>query len=359
LSQNSPTLVARFFYFLNNVVALATGVSYVAWFVNPKYVAAANIAALAVPGLIVANAVFILIWLIFYRRYVWLSLITIGLGWWHINALIGINEKTVTTEETFRVMSYNVRNFRYTWPGKIPKDNPGMVAITDSLKPDILCMQEFMSGGNWVPKFKFKHKYIPLSKGFSLAIYTNYRIINKGAISYGVESRGYNKFIFADVIRGSDTIRIINTHLMSIGLEETDFRTFTNIDIEQLDEEQLTQSSKNIVKRLMAAAPIRGVQVEAVANFIELSPYPVILCGDLNDTPTTYTFRKLTKKLNDTFRQAGSGFGTTHPKFAKYHLPLRIDHILVGDAFSATKWRTVESDLSDHFAVYADLIVAE
>jgi endonuclease/exonuclease/phosphatase family metal-dependent hydrolase len=357
LSQSSPTLIARFFYYINNVFALATLAGYVAWFINPKHLAWAELAALSVPGLMIVNVVFVLIWLVFYRRYAVLSLVVLALSWWHINTLYGFGGKTESGTETMRVMSYNVRNFRYTWPGKIAKDNPGMVAITDSIKPDILCMQEYLGAVRAVPNFKMRYKYIPKKSGITLAIYSNYPIISKGEVPFGVSGGGYNTFIYADVLRGNDTLRIINVHLMSIRLDEKDFESFTEIDIEKLDEERLAQSGKSIVKRLRNAAPIRGVQASAVASFIALSPHPVILCGDLNATPTTYAYRQLTKNLKDTFRQAGSGFGTTHPKFAKYHLPLRIDHILASESFTATNWHVVESDLSDHFAVYADLMI--
>lgn len=334
---------------------MATLGTYIAWFINPKYTGWAELAGLAVPALLIINAGFVLIWLIFYRRYMVLSLVVLALGWWHINALIAFSSDSKPSEEKIRVMSFNVRSFHFPGAYRWHKSPPGIKSIADSIAPDILCMQEYLAGGNWIPKFGFRNKYIPKEEGLTLAIYTNYRIINKGEVSFGVRGDTYGKFIYADVLQNNDTLRVINVHLMSSRLDEEDFRSFTELDMEQLDEDRLAQSSKNIIKRLHDAAPVRGEQASAVSDFIALSPYPVILCGDLNDTPTTYTYRKLTKNLNDTFRQAGNGFGTTHPKFAKYHLPLRIDHILVSTEFKATQWRTFESEFSDHNPVYADL----
>jgi endonuclease/exonuclease/phosphatase (EEP) superfamily protein YafD len=216
-------------------------------------------------------------------------------------------------------------------------------------------MQEFMINERAVPKFALKHSYIGRKSGITLAIYSNYPILNKGEIKYEVTQGGYGKFIYADVLRGSDTLRVINVHLMSIRLEDRDLSTIGNLST--VDEEKLKQSGLNIINRIRAAAPVRGAQVSAIADFIALSPYPVILCGDLNTTPTTYAYRKLTQRLSDSFIMAGTGFGTTHPKFYRRNLPLRIDHVLAHPNLKALRWRTIQSDLSDHYPVVVDYAV--
>ena len=41
----------------------------------------------------------------------------------------------------------------------------------------------------------------------------------------------------------------------------------------------------------------RADQVDIIKEDIRLSPYPVIVCGDFNDTPVSYTYKTLSKEL--------------------------------------------------------------
>ena len=45
---------------------------------------------------------------------------------------------------------------------------------------------------------------------------------------------------------------------------------------------------------------------------------PVILCGDFNDTPASYTYRTVKGDLTDGFRDCGSGFGYTLSSIKAY-----------------------------------------
>ena len=38
----------------------------------------------------------------------------------------------------------------------------------------------------------------------------------------------------------------------------------------------------------------------------------MILCGDFNDTPLSYTYRQLSRKLTDSFIEKGRGIGNTY-----------------------------------------------
>ena len=80
------------------------------------------------------------------------------------------------------------------------------------------------------------------------------------------------------------------------------------------------------------------------------SPYPIILCGDFNDTPTSYTYKQLSEGLNDSFSNAGLGIGQTYNgKFPT----LRIDYILHSPEFELNSFKTTDVNLSDHFLLLA------
>ena len=55
----------------------------------------------------------------------------------------------------------------------------------------------------------------------------------------------------------------------------------------------------NILRKLKRAFLKRASQVEIIQEYVRRSPYPVILCGDFNDTPVSYTMGTLTNELKD------------------------------------------------------------
>jgi endonuclease/exonuclease/phosphatase family metal-dependent hydrolase len=76
---------------------------------------------------------------------------------------------------------------------------------------------------------------------------------------------------------------------------------------------------------------------------------PVILCGDLNDIPYSYAYHEINSDLNNSFVQAGRGFGFT---FNGKMFFLRIDHQFFNKDFKINSFTTHrEMKLSDHFPV--------
>ena len=87
-----------------------------------------------------------------------------------------------------------------------------------------------------------------------------------------------------------------------------------------------------------------------MAEKVHESPYPVILCGDFNDTPVSYTYHKLSRKLNDAFIGSGIGMGTTFRGNFPY---VRIDYMLYSNDFKAYRYQTGKINWSDHYPVMA------
>ena len=78
------------------------------------------------------------------------------------------------------------------------------------------------------------------------------------------------------------------------------------------------------------------------------SPYKVIVCGDFNDTPQSYTYNLLSENLNDSFKTKGVGFGTT---YAGSIPALRIDYILTHEKIKVQSHKILKENYSDHFPV--------
>ena len=110
------------------------------------------------------------------------------------------------------------------------------------------------------------------------------------------------------------------------------------------------QGLKDFALKYPSYAGIRAEQAIKVKAHMNESPYPVIVGGDFNDPPVSFTYKVLKKGLTDTFLQSGQGFGTTWSGAVPM---LRIDYIFASKSLINTSYTCVESDFSDHYPVNA------
>ncbi len=103
-----------------------------------------------------------------------------------------------------------------------------------------------------------------------------------------------------------------------------------------------------MIGRYKKSAKTRGQQAGEIAAGIERSPHPVILGGDLNDVPFSYTYHQLSKNLQDAFTEKGSGLGIT---FNGSIPALRIDYLLSSPSFKVLDHKILAEDRSDHFPI--------
>ncbi|MBP7497961.1 MAG: endonuclease/exonuclease/phosphatase family protein, partial [Bacteroidales bacterium] len=114
--------------------------------------------------------------------------------------------------------------------------------------------------------------------------------------------------------------------------------------------------SRNIISRLKRAYIKRAAQVDIVNKHIAKCTYPVIVCGDFNDTPLSYSYKSIikSKKLKDSYIEAGNGFsqtyaGTAFPSF-------RIDYILHSSVFKTLNYSRDKIYFSDHYPVRVEIL---
>jgi endonuclease/exonuclease/phosphatase family metal-dependent hydrolase len=76
----------------------------------------------------------------------------------------------------------------------------------------------------------------------------------------------------------------------------------------------------------------------------------VIVAGDFNDTPVSYSYRKIRKGLNDAFVSSGYGAGFT---YKGNYPPNRIDYILYDNALECRQFSITKVKYSDHYPISA------
>ncbi|MCB0396341.1 MAG: endonuclease/exonuclease/phosphatase family protein [Flavobacteriales bacterium] len=264
--------------------------------------------------------------------------------------------------EQIRVMSYNIRLFDYyNWTNrKETKDS--MLLFLEQDQADIFCFQEFFAQDTTIHITeaevikrlgKARHAHIEYTayvekhkQHFGIATFSAYPIVNKGVISS--EKSSNNICIFTDVVMHHDTVRIYNMHLQSIHFQAKDYQF-----LEKLEEgEGQLEDSKRIVSKLRDAFVRRARQAEQIHGHMQQCPYPMIVCGDFNDSPISYAYRTISDGLQDSFLEKGYGWGKT---YAGIFPGVRIDYILHNDYFRTTGFQIMPKRYSDHFPVEAVL----
>ena len=186
-------------------------------------------------------------------------------------------------------------------------------------------------------------------KSNGLTIFSAYPITSKGEIIF---EDTYNACIFADIrIEDDKIIRVYNMHLQSTRLGIENNKVLTKA---QLNAMNTTEKLKRIVRKLRDAYKMRAQQANTLKEHIENSPHPVVLCGDMNDTPLSYVYRVLSSGLKDSFQEKGNGIGTT---YAGRVPGLRIDYILVDPRFRVNDHLIMRENFSDHYPVVSEVVL--
>ena len=354
----------RIIWLFTILTAILLGVAILAQYISPVKSWIVSLFGFAFFSLYMLNAFFLVYWGISKRKFMILPLIMFLAGMKNVTGIIQFNipNSTKITEaenEGVKIMSYNVRLFDlYNWSKNLETREKIFDLISDEA-PDILCLQEFFDSdeGDFqnldtivkVQKAKNYHfaKNITLRNvdHWGMATLSYYPIVSKGEIKIGEEGTN-NMAIFTDIKINGDTIRVYNVHLQSIRFQYKDYEYVQKI--EEKKNIPKVEGSKIIFDRLKKAFIKRASQAEVLHEHINSSPYPVILCGDFNDTPVSYVYGVLADDLKDAFQQSGFGFGRTYtgvfPSF-------RIDYILHDKKFKSSDYNTINKPFSDHYPI--------
>mgnify|MGYP000137749172 CR=1 FL=1 len=353
MAQQRKSFLHGFLFFLNILAALALLLSYLAYYVDPSTFSYLAFFGLGYPLILLLNLFFILYWILRLRSKVLLSIVCIAIGYLHLMRFYQASgsHKAVNPGETLKVMTYNVRLFnKYGW---LPPDTESRIAeLIAEQDPDILFLQEYFFRDQ-APDFNYPHRYQIFklqNQGSGLVIFSKYPLLETGSIRYGIGPDGTDggRAIYADIEFDRQRIRLMNTHLASVGFQEEEYNRLENPNAGR--PEEIKNDFLRIARQINHAFVKRSHQAKVLAQAIANSPYPVICAGDFNDTPHSFAYHLINQPLTDSYLEAGSGFSRT---YAKSPIPLRIDHIFCDPKFSVFNYQVLAKEYSDHFPVTA------
>lgn len=317
------------------------------------------------PYLFILVVIVMIYWVIKKSKWVVLPAITLLISYKQISVGFGFNfskndqnSMNIKDDRALRVLSWNVarwdeanrdirggqsyRNLMMDW-----------VRIMDA---DIVCFQEFfecydpsISVQN-IPVIKQMgypyHYFFPSSQifggnfQFGLCIFSKFPIQDS---AYSLNGAGGHSegFSYIDCRVNNQIFRIFNTHMESFGLSRDDYEGFGTL-----------KTTKNILQKMKRGYFLRNQQAKLLRDCMDSSPYPVIVCGDIDDIPHSYAYFKVKGNLKDVFLEKGSGLGGTYQFFSP---TLRIDYILCDRRFDVQQFSRQKLIYSDHYPILADI----
>ncbi|MEI6901285.1 MAG: endonuclease/exonuclease/phosphatase family protein [Bacteroidota bacterium] len=337
--------------------------SYLSYFISPIHLPYLAFFGLAYPYILLANIIFAFVWIILWKRVALIPMVCIIAGYSFIGSLFQFEIRPETPASgSIKMMSFNIHNLV---GAEYKKQDQSIIQkvinFFHKTKPEIVCFQEFKinredtsaffnsfrketSAGYYF--YRNYNKNLPLRYIDALATFSKYPIINSGFLTY---PREHIFAIYNDIVINDEKIRVYNVHLESIHFANDDYSFYSNLAENELNNVKLVPGIKNIVRKLKKAFVLRAYQAEVLRSSIDKSPYPIVMCGDFNDTPSSYTYRYLSSNMNDAFKKAGRDFfGST---YAGNFPAFRIDYILYDKRFKAYQYQKLKVDLSDHYPV--------
>ena len=365
----SKKIIKRLFLLLNFFVVFIYLLNCLAPFLHADKYWFIAILGLGFPILFFVLIIFFAGWLIVRSGWMLLSLIAILLSWqqlavafsWHLQQPFTLTKAA----GNLRVLQWNVSSWGQL-NAEIKGSNgnrPMMFAEIKKYDADVLCFQEFLEAAKtdlFDPATKEMKKigypyyyYIPGNSKLEdnetgMVIFSKYPITHTGTFDFG-EDESVQQLIYTDILINGQTIRVFTIHLQSVRFGREEYESLNQIRHRKKDG---FKDSRTIVGKLKKGYKFRSQQADIVNDFVKKSPYPVILCGDFNDVPNSYTYFTIRGNLQDAFLEKGDGIGRT---FRFISPTLRIDYIFADKKFTVNQYHRITVPYSDHYSIMADL----
>lgn len=367
MGKDNPNIISRLFssvvFFINVCAAVWLLLCVAAAFISPAKVPYLALFSLTAPFAVIVNIIFIVLWLFSsHRSRLLLSLLALIAGYKVVITLFGFNyfgENDMSRRPgTIKIMSWNAHGMGIF---NKPQDKAFDQRILNFLheeNPDILCLPEYClskenamkpyagkitENGHYVD-FRFQPDNSLNNKVYlGTAVFSKYPF--KNYVTHQLADWIY--MMQGDVeLPDSSIMRVFFVHLTTFGLSDKDKDYIDDVKRRNTDIENDVERSKGFISKFNNAFAKRAAEADKASRIISESPYPVLLCGDFNDLPGSYTYTTLRGQLKDAFLEKGKGFGRSYNRI----LPtLRIDHFFYDPrALRLIGFQCPPTTLSDH-----------
>lgn len=316
-------------------------------FVSPSSYPTLSLLGLFFPIFVVVDIAFFFFWLIFRFYLVWVPLVGLMVVAGYAMDYCPINTKKYLSDSAICVVTYNL--------GKVNEEEERQEVLNylKEKSPDIVCFQEIQDNLVNMPEFQniVDSMHYHKVKGTAKCILTRFPVLGDTLhIDYPTRN---NSSMACWVYCQGDSMLLVSNHLESNALSDSDKTEYKNMILEP-EQQRVEHGSRLLIRKLRDAAYYRGDQTDTLCSLIDKNAEKsIVMCGDFNDTPISYTYQRIARRLDCAFRKIGRGVGFTYSQSGIF---VRIDHIFVSSDWQCIKCYVDEGvTASDHFPMVAYL----
>ena len=329
---------------------------------NPAEHPLLSVLGMTFPIFLIANLLFLFFWLTVKWKRAWIPIVGYAAAYVPITLFMPVNLRQDVPEGAIKLISYNV----CTYGGNYKYDQ-GFDTVYSYLKrqkADIVCLQEDVDTWRRFVMQRYEKIY-PYNDTTILhqnaltfngvGIHTRFPIIRKERIWYESNTNGSVAYYLKT---DHDTLLVINNHLEGTHLSDEERDNYKRLLRGKMERDTAKAESMFLIDKLGKNNARRAPQADAVHRYIEAHrQYPIIVCGDFNDTPISYARRTIAQGLTDCFQTTGRGLGLSYNQKGFY---FRIDHVLCSPDIQPFNCQIDDKmDASDHYPVICYLKMRE
>ncbi|MBM1106700.1 endonuclease/exonuclease/phosphatase family protein [Aurantibacter crassamenti] len=332
------SFINKVIFTINVLVALLLLMACLCPFVSVSTISFLPFLGLASPVLVIVNLIFLMYWLLQFKRQFTLSFFVLLLGYFTLGTFIRFGDNSKEELKTdLTILSYNVRGLNKFEDIESNTVFEDIESLVENSGADIVCLQE-SANAYTMRSFDYPHKYAserPTGEiKTSLSIFSKYPIIKAETLYF---PNTVNNACYVDVLVQNDTIRVYSLHMQSLGI------TPGSGIIRK-------SSSQKLYKKLTSKFEKQEKQASIIAEHSKSVSYKTIICGDFNNNQYSRTYNLIKGNKKDTFDEVGQGYGRT---FNFHRIPVRIDFILADPRFEVVTHKNFNEVYSDHFPIMA------
>jgi len=333
-------LLGHTFLILNIGTIVWLGICAFVPYTSPTEVRNIALFGLTIPFAILANLFFVVFWLFTRKKLRFLlSLLALGICYKLVFTVFAFNfgkNDMARLPGRVKIMSWNAHGMGIF---KKPHDKAFDKRILDFLaeeNADIMSLPEYscpktdmmkpyarqiIKAGNY-KDFRFRYdNTLGTTIFLGTAVFCKYPFRNY--VAYKLSAITY--LLQGDVeLPDGRMLRMFFLHLSSFGLSDQDKAYIEEVKKNNSSLQTDKAKSRTFIWKFNHAYAMRAAEADKAAGIIAQSPYPVVICGDFNDLPASYTYTTIRGNLKDAFLEKGKGLGRTYNEISP---TLRIDHM--------------------------------
>lgn len=319
--------------------------------------------------LLLAGQLMATIYWLLRRRWAMLILmgIVLGVSWGALSAYIPLNGSPLSEPSepgrVIKVLSYNTNAFGF---GQHRKQRPNAILqYIKSSNADLVCLQESLLASH--PEHGVTAEQLDRYLG-TIYPYIDQRSVQQSGSrmillsKYPIRDRGRvpiesvtNGAVWYKLAIGQREVLLVNVHLESFRLRQKDGEDYLQL-VRQREAVKFKEAIRTKFAPVFRAHELQAKQVRRLIEEQGMGGN-VIVCGDFNDTPTSYTRHHIAQGLEDAYIKRGNGFGFS---YTTWFFVVRIDHILCGSSFTPLSCQVdASAKMSDHYPIVAELWLRE